>query len=558
MDGAHVSDIQAKSTESSEPTSLITANNTRCTKSDTVRKRLLTSPTSVIQNGNQSIQCSSKAKKRKSSICKDDKYIAKAEDNSNEDDIEEEKEIFALLVSNIPFQWTSEQITEFIQDHKIDVYAIEYLDGGDPDFGQRLRLSFLSFEKCNEARKKLKLKMVKGRKLSVAFIVPEDSDSDIDSKTSLLIDKSECKPATTPSPLPLEVDVAPDPEGFYGLRADYLESLGIRPPIDRWVHVSNFRCDKSELKEVLELAGQVVICNVIMTRERYSKVMYSHPLEAVQAVSMLNGRLLYGQVLKVSMYQCPHEVILPKGLADVGPGLGEGGRPLRDIAKEYARHIMGGHSAVDRSIFVERGGGQSRTPIKGNPTKQPRPPSSESAPGYPNPSNVPITNSTGPYQSGRAPGAERFEPPVPNRPQTVVRLSGGDVGHQSCPVPGLRGPGIFNPGAVRHQTPPANPGMAANTWASYVAPNLNNRPVDRLAQQCKGPTATVELSNLPLSTTFPLLSEKMAQVGQVMSLELTRAGCALVRFANPAQAQRCYQHFNKMCAMGNTIEVRFV
>lgn len=43
-----------------------------------------------------------------------------------------------------------------------------------------------------------------------------------------------------------------------------------------------FRCDKSELKEVLELAGKVLVCSVITISSKYANIMYSHPLEAVQ------------------------------------------------------------------------------------------------------------------------------------------------------------------------------------------------------------------------------------------------------------------------------------
>lgn len=53
--------------------------------------------------------------------------------------------------------------------------------------------------------------------------------------------------------------------------------------------VVQFRCDKSELKEVLELAGHVVLCNVMTISKKYARVMYSHPLEAVQVSHFSSG-----------------------------------------------------------------------------------------------------------------------------------------------------------------------------------------------------------------------------------------------------------------------------
>lgn len=46
--------------------------------------------------------------------------------------------------------------------------------------------------------------------------------------------------------------------------------------------MTQFRCDKTELKEVLELCGKVLVCTVVVVNTKYANVMYSHPLEAVQ------------------------------------------------------------------------------------------------------------------------------------------------------------------------------------------------------------------------------------------------------------------------------------
>lgn len=67
---------------------------------------------------------------------------------------------------------------------------------------------------------------------------------------------------------------------------------------------------------------------------------------------MLNGQTYYGLKMHVTMITCPSDtVILPKGLVNVGPGLGVQGRPLRDIAQQYQMFKKQKFSLVDTSIF---------------------------------------------------------------------------------------------------------------------------------------------------------------------------------------------------------------
>ncbi|CAG5059204.1 unnamed protein product [Parnassius apollo] len=133
------------------------------------RKRHLDNSISISQNGNQTSKDICTNKRKKCLGKSDDKSNFKEERFSDDSTAEEEKEVYSLLVSNIPYQWTCEQISDYIQEHCVEVYALEQLAGGDPDSGQTIRLLFLNFEKCNQARKQLKLKAVEGRKLNVNF-----------------------------------------------------------------------------------------------------------------------------------------------------------------------------------------------------------------------------------------------------------------------------------------------------------------------------------------------------------------------------------------------------
>lgn len=73
-------------------------------------------------------------------------------------------------------------------------------------------------------------------------------------------------------------------------------------------------------------------------------VEYSHPVEAVQAISMFNNQMYYDRQLNISLDKTPEDdsVIytpdrLPDGLNGVGIGLGPNGWPLLDVENNLPR-----------------------------------------------------------------------------------------------------------------------------------------------------------------------------------------------------------------------------
>ncbi|CAH2982277.1 unnamed protein product [Chilo suppressalis] len=451
-------------------------------------------------------------------------------------------------------------------------------------------------------------------------------------------------------------------DNLYGLKPAFLKSLGINPPIDQWVHITNFRCDKWELKEVLELAGHVVICSVVPIRERYARAMYSHPLEAVQAVSMLNGQTFFGQKLKINMVLCPTDtVIMPKGLTNVGPGLGVRGKPLRNIVDHYKQFINKEESLVDPILFskFENGNSQSGYDRKQKeenndltkrtmsfkvrsveswddleesapPTKKAKINSDNSSP-QSNHDSV-DSNNKGTNKTETNDKSADFIPlkspnVQPDRPTrrnlTVIPLessspsarpaTSSEPGLQARPVSGPPGfntspstqPGVINPRMnVRAMGTPnftMHPGMALpgpqgvrmghtgpqgmtmNPMGPARVPgpapmNMNIRPggygppntmqphafvpPGMGAVPIQGPpapsTISLQFRNLPPSTTFPLLCEKVSLCGQVLSLQLTTPGCAVAQFSQRAHAERCFQVFNGLLIDGYTVEVRYI
>lgn len=129
----------------------------------------------------------------------------------------------------------------------------------------------------------------------------------------------------------------------YGLSPQFLESLWINGPLVTRVFVANldYKVDEKKLKEVFKLAGKVVSAELSLDKEGKSRgfgvVEYEHPVEAVQAISMLHNQTLYDRKLTVRMDRVEHKPEgppkLPEGLRGLGMGLGAGGSPLQDVSR---------------------------------------------------------------------------------------------------------------------------------------------------------------------------------------------------------------------------------
>ncbi|XP_061379485.1 uncharacterized protein LOC116768074 isoform X2 [Danaus plexippus] len=282
-------------------------------------------------------------------------------DTQTEDQVDpsiEEEPKFSLIVRNASCDWTSQQVLNFIRDTcGVHISKINDSREGNTDSDFQIKLNFASKEQLDAVREKLREKEFEG-KLTIAIEsemvegaqeTKDERDSEADSNVITGIGDRDSQNVESPSRNNEENETE---SNDFHIKEDYLRSLGILPPITNWVDVTNFRCDKSELKEVLELAGRVVMCSVVTSLHRYANAMYSHPLEAVQAVSMLNGQIFYGKKLKVTINRSPNvKTLLPKGLVSVGPGLGKFGKPVRDLPDQYKRFIQGQNSAIDASLF---------------------------------------------------------------------------------------------------------------------------------------------------------------------------------------------------------------
>ncbi|KAK6730342.1 hypothetical protein RB195_007043 [Necator americanus] len=134
---------------------------------------------------------------------------------------------------------------------------------------------------------------------------------------------------------------------LFGLSPEFLRQHSIEPPLCDRVFIANlsFNVGTARIYEIFGLAGNIVWMDLHMDKEGKSKgvcvLQFSHPIEAVQAISMFHGQKLYDRVLVVKMDRYEksepnREGALPRGLERIGAGLGANGAPLTDIASVVA------------------------------------------------------------------------------------------------------------------------------------------------------------------------------------------------------------------------------
>ncbi|TDG52058.1 hypothetical protein AWZ03_001339 [Drosophila navojoa] len=173
---------------------------------------------------------------------------------------------------------------------------------------------------------------------------------------------------------------------LYGLSASFLESLGISGPLHNKVFVANldYKVDSKKLKQVFKLAGKVQSVDLSLDKEGHSRgfavVEYDHPVEAVQAISMLDRQMLYDRRMTVRLDRIPDKsegLKLPEGLGGVGIGLGPNGEPLKDVARnlpnggnQNASQLLGNVQGAQQLSAVPGGavvgGGNSNANLLGS------------------------------------------------------------------------------------------------------------------------------------------------------------------------------------------------
>ncbi|XP_059984002.1 heterogeneous nuclear ribonucleoprotein M-like isoform X2 [Lagenorhynchus albirostris] len=133
--------------------------------------------------------------------------------------------------------------------------------------------------------------------------------------------------------------VKEDPDGEHARRA--MQKAG---RLGSTVFVANldYKVGWKKLKEVFSMAGVVVRADILEDKDGKSRgigtVTFEQSIEAVQAISMFNGHLLFDRPMHVKMderalpkgdfFPPERPQQLPHGLGGIGMGLGPGGQPI--------------------------------------------------------------------------------------------------------------------------------------------------------------------------------------------------------------------------------------
>ncbi|CAH1183251.1 unnamed protein product [Phaedon cochleariae] len=250
-----------------------------------------------------------------------------------------------VYVSNIPYEYRWQDIKDLFRDQVGDVQFVElFIDDNDKPKGSGI-VEFSDSASVDKALDIMQRYEVKGRKL----VVKDDAGITRDKHGAVVGGSGGRRNRDSDrfrddhrnnsgggSSMSLRSD---DKWGnTYGLSPHFLESLNIDGPLCNRVFVANleYNVDKKKLKEVFRLAGRVIRVDLPIDKDGKSRgfaiVEYDHPVEAVQAISMLGNRQLHDRTLAVRMDRVNDAMKLPDGLKSVGMGLGPNGEPLKNVA----------------------------------------------------------------------------------------------------------------------------------------------------------------------------------------------------------------------------------
>ncbi|EFN89776.1 Myelin expression factor 2 [Harpegnathos saltator] len=238
-----------------------------------------------------------------------------------------------IYVSNIPYDFRWQDLKDLFRTEVGKVAHVElFTDENDKPRGCGI-MEFEDSESVKIAVEKMHRYDIKGRKL----VVKEDFDVERDKYGRLTTGRNNDRTRDDRFRGP------PRPQG--GGRQNitqFLESLGINGPLVTRVFVANldYKVDEKKLLEVFKLAGKVLHVELGKDKDGKSRgfgvVEYDHPVESVQAISMLHNQQLFDRRMTVRLDRANEPDMppkLPEGLKGIGMGLGAGGNRLLDVAR---------------------------------------------------------------------------------------------------------------------------------------------------------------------------------------------------------------------------------
>lgn len=254
-----------------------------------------------------------------------------------------------IIVSNIPFEYRWQDLKDLF---RTEVGEVSYVEILNDESGKPRGSAVVEFQNVDSVRKavgKMHRFETKGRKLVIKEAIEDNNKGRRNTGGNYGGDLGGGSGGGGGGGMDRHNDLSllqNNSNKFgntFGLSPQFLESLGINSPLITKVFVANldYKVDEKKLREVFKLAGKVENVEIAMDKDGKSRgfgtVEFDHPVEAVQAISMLNNQMLFERRISVRMDRVADRldgpVRLPDGLKSIGMGLGANGAPLQDVAR---------------------------------------------------------------------------------------------------------------------------------------------------------------------------------------------------------------------------------
>ncbi|VDP23482.1 unnamed protein product [Soboliphyme baturini] len=466
-----------------------------------------------------------------------------------------------VYISNIPYDITWMELKDMVREKAGDVAFVEMIETAG---GKSKGCAVVEF-KDSESAKKCVEQMHRMQVKDRFIVVKEIRDPDrffkkVNDETGIDLLSNRSGPRslldTSINPV-VNMDAGPKSFPTYGLSAQFLRQLGIDGPMCNRVFVANFpfHVGPSKLKEVFGLSGQVVDVDLQLDSDGRNKGMavieYSHPIEAVQAISMFHNHKYYDRILTVKMdrFEKEEEPLrpgeLPSGLRSIGMGFGRNGMPLTNVkqllvsggtvssgsplyASAVVRSNMRGNQPVGNSSFLSRGGSMSSNYPLSQPNLM---------------SNYPQVQVTGYSANMNAP-----VPQYGSNPSCTMEasLAGTPI---SGPYPGSFG---YNSGMNMNGNYRNIPSLLNNVT------DFNRQPYDENVSPMKYGVRSaryIVIRNLPSSYTWQTLRDRLRGFGDIEFADIVQPGVGKVRFKTAMDAEKAAIAMNGILVEGRPIAV---
>ncbi|KAM9215274.1 heterogeneous nuclear ribonucleoprotein M-like isoform 7-T7 [Leptosomus discolor] len=323
------------------------------------------------------------------------------------------------------------------------------------------------------------------------------------------------------------------------------------------VFVANldYKVGWKKLKEVFSMAGVVVRADILEDKDGKSRgigtVTFEQAIEAVQAISMFNGQLLFDRPMHVKMderafpkgdfFPPERPQQLPHGLGGIGMGLGPGGQPIdaNHLNKGMGMGNMGpGGMGMEGMGFGMNKMGGMEGPFG----------AMENIGRFP--AGMNMGRMSGRRECSSYPSSEMdramgggFEREFGRNEMGMSRSFGETLER------GIGGGNASIPGIERMA-----PGIDRNFAGSLGGTGGPAAGVARKACQ-------IFVRNLPFDFTWKMLKDKFNECGHVLYADIKMEngkskGCGVVRFESPEVAERACRMMNGIQLRGREIDVR--